>query len=156
MTRNALKVGISLSSLPVNSWGVWVQSSSPRWVVGFVNLFVSLPNATFLMMMKILIPFFKVLEKGLHLESKLGHFEPLQLMKFMGFVVFPKWPRRSPAKLEKPQFTIHPRKSTFFDAKNRLIFLKPRSPRTRLFSKGPISFGYISPAVRFVGGKSPF
>lgn len=40
-----LEVGISLSSLPVNSLGVWVQSS-PRWVEAF-NLF-SLPNPTVL------------------------------------------------------------------------------------------------------------
>jgi len=96
-------------------------------------------------MMKILIPFFKVLEKGLHLESSWVILNLFNYWSSMRFVVFPKWPRRSPAKLEKPQFTIHPRKSTFFDTKNRLIFLKPRSPRTHLFSKGPISFWvYIS------------
>lgn len=108
-------------------------------------------------MMKILIPFFKVLEKGLHLESSWVILNLFNYWSSMGFVVFPKWPRRSPAKLKKPHFHKYTPENPHFSIPKTAIFFKAGGGvESTFFPSGPYHFGYIYPAVRFVGGKSPF
>lgn len=94
--------------------------------------------------MKILIPFFKVLEKGLHLESSWVILNLFNYWSSMGFVVFELSGQGRPAKLKKPHFHKYTPENPHFSIPKTAIFFKAGGGvESTFFPSGPYHFGYI-------------